>query len=129
MRARAASLFIATFLASQLLLPLRYYLGDDERDERFAWRMFSPIRVSQCRAEWTEGGVPRSPELHVAVSWTSLMSRARRPVLVAYARRRCAALRGEVARPDVRLRLTCDHPDGRPRRLATPIVNLCETLR
>jgi hypothetical protein len=33
--------FIAVFLLCQLLLPLRYYLGADQSDERFSWRMFS----------------------------------------------------------------------------------------
>ena len=39
--------FIAVFIATQLVLPLRYYvLRDDEHDERFAWRMFSPMRMA-----------------------------------------------------------------------------------
>lgn len=129
MKTKPASAFIAVFLASQVLLPLRYYAGDDEFDERFAWRMFSPIRMTVCEVEWTEGDVPRPPDAEVQVAWVALMRRARRSVLVAYARARCADLRGRVREPDVRALVVCDHPDGRPRRPATPIVNLCETLR
>jgi hypothetical protein len=41
--------FIIAFLAVQLLLPLHYYLvRHDPHDERFAWRMFSPMRMADC---------------------------------------------------------------------------------
>ncbi|MBW2464764.1 MAG: hypothetical protein JRH11_24155, partial [Deltaproteobacteria bacterium] len=43
---RKKNTLIVAFLAFQLLLPLRYYMGSDEFDERFAWRMFSPIRMT-----------------------------------------------------------------------------------
>lgn len=35
---------IAVFLLLQLAIPLTYYSGVRENDERFAWRMFSTIR-------------------------------------------------------------------------------------
>jgi hypothetical protein len=35
-----ANVFIALFLAYQLAMPLRWYLGDRGFDERFSWRMF-----------------------------------------------------------------------------------------
>ena len=39
--------FILVFVLSQLLLPLHYYVGRrDPHDERFAWRMFSPMRMT-----------------------------------------------------------------------------------
>jgi len=41
--------FIAVFVIAQLLLPLHYYLArKDPHDERFAWRMFSPMRMARC---------------------------------------------------------------------------------
>lgn len=38
---RWSSALIAAFLLAQIAIPLRYYLGSDDADERFAWRMFS----------------------------------------------------------------------------------------
>ena len=41
--------FILGFLALQLIAPASYYLWrDNPMDERFAWRMFSPIRLIKC---------------------------------------------------------------------------------
>lgn len=133
MREKARNAFIAIVLASQLLLPLRYYLGDDLFDERFAWRMFSPIRMTSCRVAWVEVRdgirVPLQPSSEVAVPWVSLMQRAREEVIVGYARHHCERMEGVVADPDVRASVTCAHPDGEPRRIVTPAVNLCRSLR
>src|SRR5690242_15394556 len=40
-----SNVFIALFLAYQLAMPLRYYLGGRGYDERFSWRMFSTLRM------------------------------------------------------------------------------------
>ncbi len=40
-RRRLISVFIAAFLLYHIVTPLRYYVGADETDDRFAWRMFS----------------------------------------------------------------------------------------
>ena len=42
---------IALVLICQLALPLRYYLGPDQTDERFAWRMFSSDFMSHKRCK------------------------------------------------------------------------------
>ncbi len=130
---RLRNAFIAIVLASQILLPLRYYVGDDLFDERFAWRMFSPIRVTGCGVSWFEvqDGVrtPVQPATEIPVPWASLMRRARQPVIVGYARHRCERMRGQVAEPDLRAAVTCAHPDGTPRQIVTPAVNLCRSLR
>lgn len=131
MSKRATNLFIALFVASQLAMPMSYYAGDRTFDERFAWRMFSPIRVTSCDVRWYEGATRTrvQPYSEIGAPWVSLMARARESVIVAYARHRCAQMRGRHEQPALRVHVACDHPDGQRRTLATPFVNLCETLR
>ncbi len=80
---RAAQLGAALWLAYHLLVPLRYYaLSDhDPYDERFAWRMFSAVRVQRCSVavEETLGGQPRRVQLSTAVPmpWIALVERNR----------------------------------------------------
>jgi hypothetical protein len=119
--------FILAYLAVQLLLPASYYLAGREFDERFAWRMFSPTRVTPCQAEFTTtAGAPVGSlsELHRA--WFELVSRARPAVLEGYARWECARMRerGEPAVLHVDLR--CTRADGEPYRPIAPDQNLCE---
>ena len=45
---RGISAFIAAFLLFQVATPLSYYLGDEPFEERFAWRMFSPLQLRPC---------------------------------------------------------------------------------
>lgn len=40
------TLGIAAFLASQIWIPVTYYLSDQPTSERFAWRMFSSVDLS-----------------------------------------------------------------------------------
>jgi hypothetical protein len=54
-RRRAADLFIVLYLAVQIGLPLAYYAGlRAPTDERFAWRMFSAVRLDRCEVDVTE---------------------------------------------------------------------------
>ncbi|MGK0362240.1 MAG: hypothetical protein ACI9U2_004560 [Bradymonadia bacterium] len=107
------NVLIALFLALQIGLPLSYYLGDEPHDERFAWRMFSPIRLIKCDVTlYDASGGARArirplQEMHVV--WRNLMRRGRIPVVEAFARTWCAAA------PDRKLMvdLTCGPPDGR----------------
>lgn len=129
----ASSILIAIILVSQLVLPVSYYVSDRTFDERFAWRMFSPIRVTNCSVSWFEGpggvGTPIRPGTEIAAPWISLMRRAREPVIVAYARYRCDRMRGREAHPVLRARIVCNHPDGEPRTIVSTDNNLCESLR
>jgi hypothetical protein len=47
----------------QVALPLAYYAGlRAPSDERFAWRMFSAVRLDRCKATVTvEGAAPAAP--------------------------------------------------------------------
>lgn len=104
---------IVAFLALQIGLPLSYYLSDTPYDERFAWRMFSPIRLIKCDVTLFDatGGGKRPlrdlAEMHVV--WRNLMERGRLPVVDAFARQWCAEAPDRALTVD----LTCGPPDGR----------------
>jgi hypothetical protein len=52
---RAADLYILAYLVVQVALPLAYYAGLRARtDERFAWRMFSAVRLDPCEVDVSE---------------------------------------------------------------------------
>ena len=105
--------FIAVFLALQVLIPLRYYLGDDTFDERFSWRMFSAVRVVECDTQAFETrddqGEQRVnlPEL-LQSGWISNLKRNRDVVVRAYLRRRCE----ETGTREVRVVNNCTSAEG-----------------
>ncbi len=82
--------FIAVFLLAQLALPLRYYVAHrDPHDERFAWRMFSPMRLAHCAPhfEVDNKAVNLGALFHEA--WIELAKRGRFVVVEAMAARLC----------------------------------------
>lgn len=100
------------FVALQLLVPLTYYLRDDPYDERFAWRMFSAVRLHRCqttaleRRGDDEAPIALGQVLHRA--WANHLSRNRRDVVRAFLRKRCE---GEGV-TSVVVRNDCVAPDG-----------------
>lgn len=104
---------IVALLALQIGLPLSYYLSDNVYDERFAWRMFSPIRLIKCDValyDATGGGrTPLQPMREMHVVWRNLMRRGRLPVVDAFARHWCPQKPGRV----LNAQITCGPPDGR----------------
>nr|HEX4318568.1 hypothetical protein [Kofleriaceae bacterium] len=81
---------IAAVIALQVWLPLRYYLGTrDPHDERFAWRMFSPMRMARCRTTFADRGAPIAlgGEFHEA--WLELAQRGRFAVVEAMGAELC----------------------------------------
>jgi hypothetical protein len=72
-------------VALQVAIPASYYVRADRDDERFAWRMFSAVRVKRCDIElreqragaWTE--VDMTPILHA--SWRNALKRGRQRVI------------------------------------------------
>lgn len=111
-----ATIAIGAFLLLQIGLPLSYYLGDNEYDERFAWRMFSPVRMARCSFQLStyENGtfqpLPLSKEYHVV--WINLAKRARVGVIDAMVERSCRS------HTDVRVDLRCATPKA-------PAIGLC----
>jgi hypothetical protein len=116
--------FIAAFVLIQLALPLHYYLArKDRHDERFAWRMFSPMRSVVCSDPDDVGIVPASGrrpprftvdgvvvplggEFHEA--WIETAKRGRYVVIEKMAARLCTRNPGKV----VKLSMTCRYLDG-----------------
>lgn len=104
---------IALFLLVQLGLPATYYLRRDRHDERFSWRMFSPMRMAKCEAEAVVAGqrIALGGTFHEA--WVELAKRGRSSVLEAMGQRLCRDHAGQ----EVVLWLRCQYLDGSRRQL------------
>jgi hypothetical protein len=107
------------WVVMHLLIPLRYYLpGSDRYDERFAWRMFSAVRVQHCNVTVTE--LFRGRERTVALleilpaPWVALLERNRPAVIEHFLRWRCQ----HEGTSEVRFRNACTDASGDP----VPIV-------
>ena len=74
---------VLLFFGVQLYLPLSYYWQDEVYDERFAWRMFSPVRMTSCDFRLWHGEtltpIKLSKSYHVV--WINLAKRARLSVV------------------------------------------------
>jgi hypothetical protein len=120
--------FIAAFLAIQLALPLHYYAARrDHHDERFAWRMFSPMRMVTCsdpddlarppgqrrppRFTIDDAPVALGAEFHEA--WIKIATRGRYAVIEHMAASLCAGHRGA----QVRVKMACTYLDGTVERV------------
>lgn len=113
-RARTLGLaLLAGWLLLHVSVPLSYYLSSDVYDERFAWRMFSAVRVQECAldARETIAGVERPIALQsvLPAPWVSLLQRNRPAVLRRFLEWRCAS---DVAPSRVRLTHTCRSASG-----------------
>lgn len=109
--------FIAAFLALQLLLPLGYYVvRDDPHDERFAWRMFSPMRMARCRSAFTVDGQPVQLGSRFHEAWIEMASRGRFVVLEGMAEKLCKDHPGSK----VGLALECAYLDRPAARFGHP---------
>jgi hypothetical protein len=101
--------FIVAFVLLQTLLPLHYYLARrDRHDERFAWRMFSPMRMVQCDPRFADGDRPIALGSRFHEAWIELARRGRFVVLEAMAADLCADKAGRR----VVLTMSCRHLDG-----------------
>lgn len=96
---------IVAVVLSQLLIPLAYYSHRDPHDERFAWRMFSPMRMAQCAPDMRVDGkrFELGNEFHEA--WIEIAKRGRFRVLEQMAKRLCTKNPGA----EVTLRLSCQY--------------------
>lgn len=82
--------FIVVFVTVQLLLPLHYYIQHrDPHDERFAWRMFSPMRMAQCvpSIKIADAAQPINRLFHDA--WIKIAQRGRFEVIEAMGAELC----------------------------------------
>src|SRR6185295_11298841 len=101
--------FILVFVISQSLLPLHYYLARrDPHDERFAWRMFSPMRMAQCSPKFTLDNKPLDLNNEFHEAWIEIARRGRFVVIEAMGRRLCEQHPGS----SVTVSLDCSYVDG-----------------
>ena len=87
--------FIAFFLVFQLALPISHYVGLRATDDRFAWRMYSSVRLQRCRAAIEERrfGAPSGHRVdadrEIGIGWRAALDGFNRPVVRRYLERRC----------------------------------------
>jgi hypothetical protein len=82
-------------VAVQVAIPASYYLrSSDLEDERFAWRMFSDVRLMRCRVRASVLGPHGRTDLSLGrtlhSSWIHGLERGRRRVIERYLSSRCA---------------------------------------
>ncbi len=103
--------FIAVFVLAQLLLPLHYYLArKDKHDERFAWRMFSPMRMTRCETTVIINDKPVNLGSEFHEAWLQVAARGRFSVLEAMGARLCT----KYLKSEVRLSIDCTYLDREP---------------
>jgi hypothetical protein len=108
--------FIFAFVALQLALPLHYYtLNRDPHDERFAWRMFSPMRMTRCKLAVQIDGTPLSLGTTFHEAWLEMAERGRQVVIDAMASKLCA----ERAGARVAVTMSCSYLDRPPHSVVT----------
>jgi hypothetical protein len=113
------SLFIAAHLAWQVVVPLGYYLRQNERDERFAWRIFSALAIAPYRCdvrvqefaagERTGREVDLSRTLHDA--WAAALRLGHDAVVDRFLQARC---RSSSVIEAVEFSRVCRRPDRAP---------------
>lgn len=95
-------------VVAQLLLPLHYYaVRRDPHDERFAWRMFSPMRMARCTPAFTVDDKPVALAGRFHEAWIEIAARGRFVVIEEMAARLCAQHPGAA----VRVQLRCTYLD------------------
>lgn len=100
---------IMVVVVAQLLIPLRYYVRHrDPHDERFAWRMFSPMRMARCAPRFIvdEQPYPLDREFHEA--WIEIAARGRYEVIERMGARLCE----RKSEGTVEVWLDCKYVDG-----------------
>ena len=108
---RRTSIAIHAVLLGLLVAPLHYYLvNNDERDERFAWRMFSPIRSEKCGTQFLLGpkrtAQKASETFHSA--WVGLAQRGRQQIIEAMGAELCK----KFPTQELRIRVQCENRPG-----------------
>ena len=101
---------VTVFVVIQVVLPLTYYFGNDVFDERFAWRMFSPVRMARCALEVYLYDEPQPKQVRLGkrfhVAWVNLAKRARPAVVDGMVKALCET------HNDIRINLSCEAPES-----------------
>jgi len=111
---------IVVFLAVQLLVPLTYYtVRSDPHDERYAWRMFSPMRMARCKVGFKIDQQPVDLGATFHEAWLTIAQRGRGVVIEQMAQKLCRANPGKP----IGVTLECTYLD-RP-ELKVDYLDLC----
>jgi hypothetical protein len=102
---------IALFVVIQLALPALYFARKDPHDERFAWRMFSPMRMTRCTPIATLNDQPFDLAGQFHEAWLELVQRGRFRVIEAIGARLCK----DHPNTEVRISIDCVYLDREPR--------------
>lgn len=129
-RLLAVRIIAGVWVAFLVLVPLRYYVfpGHDPYDERFAWRMFSAVRVQQCETQveetrFGEETRPISLTTSLPAPWISLLQRNRPAVVESFLNFRCES---NVSPTRVSVRSRCTDVSGNELAPVTRRID-CET--
>jgi hypothetical protein len=124
---RKRHLLIALFLAVQIGAPVSYYASSRVYDERFAWRMFSPIRMVRCNVRFVGVKSGRPEALHltreVAQPWARWMLRGNARVIRAFGDYWCEKNFGDA--PHLTVEANCPLPAGTIAQPVPPEEDLC----
>jgi len=108
---RRTSIAIHLILALLIGAPLHYYCGnEDMRDERFAWRMFSPTRIEKCGTQFLlgEDRKPYRASQMFHTAWVGLAQRGRQQVIEAMGHRICE----KNPEQELHIRVQCETRPG-----------------
>lgn len=117
---RTSPAWLWVLVAIQVAIPASYYLGwRGEDDERFAWRMFSAVRLKRCSVEAYDADPDLRPDTltsarvslsrAVHASWSRSLARGRPYVVERFLQTRCERAGVQVAT----LVRRCQWPSGR----------------
>jgi hypothetical protein len=112
---------IALVVVGGLLLPLHYYLPThrDAHDERFAWRMFSPMRMAKCSTKFTRNDAPLDATAEFHEAWLELAKRGRFRVIEAMGAHLCK----KYSSSSIAIELDCTYLDQTVQHIGG--FNLC----
>lgn len=121
---KRANLIIGAFIAFMIATPLSYYtVRSDPYDERFAWRMFSTMRMVKCKPQWTVGEPKQVVQLGKTFheAWIGIARRGRQSVTGPMSEHLCEKNPGKP----VRLWLSCRSLTGERKFLSEGEDDLC----
>lgn len=120
-----ANTVIGVVLAILVVSPLSYYtVRSDKYDERFAWRMFSSIRMVRCNVQYQVGPSKIRLMRSFHEAWVNIARRGRRVVLDRMTEKLCA----EHPDTPVRMTLSCRHIGEKDNRiLSDGSEDLCKS--
>jgi hypothetical protein len=114
-RRRLISVGIAAYLTWQVVLPLHYYLRENRRDERFAWRIFSASMIPPYRCDVRVQELPSGSDVDLTRTlhdaWTTALRHGQDVVVERLLHTRCES---SALVDAVEFSRMCRRDDGAP---------------